>query len=251
MVTARNTLDSNRIKLIAILAMTLDHIAWVIFPGYDTAPLTLLLHLLGRITCPIMCYFIAEGYHHTRNADRYTARLFLFAIISHFAYRFFSAGFSGWHSFLPFAEGNCLDQTSVMWSLAWGLVMLRIAHSTRIRNELMRVLLILLICAVSFPADWSCIAALCILAIGTNRGNFRAQMGWMMFYCAIYAVVYSLALDLAYGILQLGTVLAIPILRRYNGKRSGSPVFHRAMKWGFYLYYPMHLLLLGLLQHVL
>jgi len=244
-------LNAGQLKLIAILAMTLDHLAWTFFPGYEPAWYVAAIHLVGRMTAPIMWFFIAEGYHHTRNADRYTARLFLFAIISHFAYRFFSAGFSGWHSFLPFAEGNCLDQTSVMWSLAWGLVMLRIAHSTRIRNELMRVLLILLICAVSFPADWSCIAALCILAIGTNRGNFRAQMGWMMFYCAIYAVVYSLALDLAYGILQLGTVLAIPILRRYNGKRSGSPVFHRAMKWGFYLYYPMHLLLLGLLQHVL
>jgi len=251
MVTARNTLDSNRIKLIAILAMTLDHIAWVIFPGYDTASIPLLMHLLGRVTCPIMCYFIAEGYHHTRDVRKYTARLFLFALISHFAYRFFSPDFSGWRSFLPFADGSLLDQTSVMWSLAWGLVMLRVNDSTRIHSNMLRTVFILLICAVSFPADWSCIAALCILAFGTNRGNFRAQMGWMMFYCAHYAVVYCLTLDLSYGLLQMGTVLAIPILRRYNGTRSGSRTYNRVMKWVFYVYYPLHLLLLGLLQHVL
>ena len=247
--TEQKQLDSNAIKLIAILAMTVDHIAWAIFPGYDTAPLPLLMHLLGRITCPIMCYFIAEGYHHTRNVRKYTARLFLFALISHFAYRFFSVGFCGWRSFLPFADGRLLDQTGVLWSLAWGLVMLRIAHSTRIRSELTRTLLILLICLVSLPADWSCIAALCILAFGTNRGNFRVQMGWMVFYCAIYAVVYCLALDPIYGILQMGTVLAIPILRRYNGGRSGSQAFNRVMKWVFYLYYPLHLFVIGLFLH--
>ena len=64
-ITQRRSLDSNAIKLIAILAMTVDHIAWAVFPGYPRAALPLLMHLIGRITCPIMCYFIAEGFHYT------------------------------------------------------------------------------------------------------------------------------------------------------------------------------------------
>ena len=85
-ITQRRSLDSNAIKLIAILAMTVDHIAWAVFPGYPRAALPLLMHLIGRITCPIMCYFIAEGFHYTHDVRKYTARLFLFALFSHFCY---------------------------------------------------------------------------------------------------------------------------------------------------------------------
>ena len=56
-------LCGNELKLLAILAMTVDHIAWMLFPGYSMHPLALLMHAIGRLTCPIMCYFIAEGYH--------------------------------------------------------------------------------------------------------------------------------------------------------------------------------------------
>ena len=149
--TEKKPLSSNAIKLIAIAAMTVDHIAWAVFPGYPKEFLPLLMHLIGRITCPIMCYCIAEGYHYTRNIRKYTARLFVFALISHFCYIYFSHDFIDWRSFIPFYYGGALNQTSVMWSLAWGLVMLRVAESKKITSGAVRVLLILLICLVSFP----------------------------------------------------------------------------------------------------
>ncbi len=161
-------------KLIAIAAMTVDHIAWAAFPGYPKEFLPLLMHLIGRVACPIMCYSIAEGYHYTRNIRKYTARLFIFALISHFCYIYSSRDFIDWRSFIPFYYGGALNQTSVMWSLAWGLVMLRVAESKKITSGAVRVLLILLICLVSFPSDWSCIASLCVMAFGTNRGDDAA-----------------------------------------------------------------------------
>lgn len=66
----RSGLDSNALKLIAIAAMTADHIAWLLFPGYPTDPLPIILHIIGRLTCPIMCFFIAEGYHYTRDIKK-------------------------------------------------------------------------------------------------------------------------------------------------------------------------------------
>ena len=242
------SLTSNAIKLIAILAMTLDHIAWAVWPGYPREFLPLLLHLIGRITCPIMCYFVAEGFHYTRNICKYTARMFLFAALSHFCYLYASADFAGWRSFVPFLDGGILDQTSVMWSLAWGLVMLRVAYNERLTGYA-KPLLILLICAVSFPSDWSCIAALCVLAFGTNRGDLKKQSRWLVFYVALYAAVYCFSMDWLYGLLQLGVVLAIPILRLYNGRRGKSPAGNRVMKWLFYVYYPLHLLIIGLILH--
>lgn len=92
-------LTGNALKLIAIAAMTLDHVLWILFPGYQYMPWLLALHAIGRITAPIMWFFIAEGYMHTHNFRKYALRLLLFAVISHFAYCF-AFGIS----FLPFVK---------------------------------------------------------------------------------------------------------------------------------------------------
>ena len=242
-------LNSNKIKIIAILAMTIDHIAWLIFPGYDTGAIPIVLHIIGRLTCPIMCFFIAEGYHYTKNINKYTFRLFAFSFISHFAYIFASSDFVDWKSFIPFYYGDILNQTSVMWSLAWGLVMLRVVNSERMKASI-KIILVLLICVIAFPSDWSCIASLCIMAIGTNRENFKKQMLWIVFYVAIYSTVYFFALDKIYGIIQMAVVLAIPIIMMYNGHRGHNQKLNRIMKWIFYIYYPLHLFIIGYIQYV-
>ena len=136
-----------------------------------------------------------------------------------------------------------------MWSLAWGLVMLRVAYSQKIKENI-KLILIVLICLISFPSDWSCIASLCILAFGTNRGDFKKQMLWMIFYVAIYSVVYFFALDKLYGIIQMAVVLAIPILMMYNGQRGKNQAINHIMKWIFYIYYPLHLLVIGCIQYI-
>lgn len=138
-------LNSNKIKVIAIIAMTIDHIAWMAFPGYTKEIVPIILHIIGRITCPIMCYFIAEGYHYTKNINKYTNRLFIFAFLSHFAYVFASMDFVDWKSFIPFYYGSPFNQTSVMWSLAWGLVMLRVVNSSKIKKDIIKILLVALI----------------------------------------------------------------------------------------------------------
>lgn len=244
----RKILNANQLKLIAIIAMTVDHIAWAMFDGYPTALLPLVMHIIGRLTCPIMCYFIAEGYHYTRNINKYTLRLFIFALISHFAYIFASNDFVDFRSFIPFYYGSFLNRTSVMWSLAWGLVMLRIADSKRIKS-INKVLLVILICIITLPSDWSCIAALCIMAIGTNRDDFRKQMFWMIFYVALYSLVYFFAIDKVYGVMQMGVVFSIPVIAMYNGSRGKNPKFNKFMKWFFYIFYPAHLFIIGLINY--
>lgn len=242
-------LNANTIKIIAIIAMTIDHVTWWLFPGFPTQPLPLCLHIIGRLTCPIMCYFIAEGYHYTRNIGKYTRRLFLFALASHCPYvlsSFAGTAYVDWRSFIPFYYGEILNQTSVMWSLAWGLVMLRVANSEKWK-QWQKTLIVLVICVIALPSDWSCIASLCVLAFGTNRGKFNVQMLWMVFYVGIYAIVYFFAIDRIYGLMQMAVVLSIPVLYLYNGQRGKNPHVNRVMKWVFYLYYPLHLLVLGLL----
>ncbi len=240
-------LNSNQLKIIAILAMTVDHIAWAVFPGYPVEALPLIMHIIGRLTCPIMCYFIVEGYHYTKNINKYTARLFAFSVMSHFAYVFASDGFIDAKSFIPFYYGDILNQTSVMWSLAWGLIMLRAVNSEKLKTPV-KVITVIIVCLVTLPSDWSCIVALCITAMGINRGDFKKQMMWMMFYINLYVIVYFFAIDAAYGILQLCTLLSIPLLSMYNGKRGSSPKINKLMKWLFYIYYPLHLAIIGIMK---
>ena len=42
----KKVLNANTIKVIAIIAMTIDHIAWLVFPGYSNEILPALLHII-------------------------------------------------------------------------------------------------------------------------------------------------------------------------------------------------------------
>ena len=44
--------------------------------------------------------------------------------------------------------------------------------------------------------------------------------------------------------------LSLPVLARYNGLRGKDPRINRVMKWLFYLYYPLHLAILGTIQYL-
>jgi len=233
-------LSGNALKLIAIAAMTLDHVLWALFPGYQTMPWLLALHAIGRITAPIMWFFIAEGYVHTHDFKKYALRLLLFAFISHFAYCF-AFGIP----FLPFSKGTFFNQTSVIWSLFWGLIAIRLFDSDL--RTWQKFALFVPILLVSFPSDWSCIATVAILYLWDKRDSFAKRMFWMMVWTLSYAIVYFFCIDHAYGALQLCTALSIPLLRLYNGKRGSF----RGMKWLFYVYYPAHLVLAGVLRVLL
>lgn len=231
-------LNSNHLKMIAIIAMTVDHIADLIYPGFPTNPIALVLHIIGRLTAPIMWFFICEGFHYTRNLRKYLLRMFVFAVISHFAYCF-AFGIS----FVPFS-GGIFNQTSVIWPLFWAIVVLWIINSATMLRQWQKWLLIILINLITFPADWSCIAVMAIASMYSNRGNLKKQISSMMFWVVIYSVVSFFCVNKAYALVQLGVILVYPLLNQYNGQKGRA----KWMKWFFYLYYPAHLVVVGLIR---
>ena len=52
-------LNASQIKLIAIIAMTIDHLTWAFFPGTDPTWYVFGLHIIGRLTAPLMWFFIS------------------------------------------------------------------------------------------------------------------------------------------------------------------------------------------------
>lgn len=240
------------LQIIAVIAMTIDHIAWLIFPGYSHHPVAILCHILGRIAFPIMAFFIAEGYHYTKDKKKYILRLFIFSLISHIPYMLTSISFNeyGWLSLIPFCTGvgitRFLNQTSVLFAYLIGLLMLCVNNSKKL-NSVVKTLLILLLALVAFPSDWSSIASLIVLAIGSSRDNKIKQLLLSAMWIGIYIIVYYFALDKIYALIQLGVLLTIPLLMLYNGKKSKSNKVNKTMKWFFYIYYPLHLLILGVI----
>lgn len=231
----KSGLNSNQIKLIAIIAMTIDHVTWLLFPGCQKIWWVISLHIIGRLTAPIMWFFIAEGFHYTRNVKKYISRLFIFAVISHFAYNFAGG--------IPFIPNGFFNMTSVMWSLAWSVVLMVIFTSEHL-PEWGKLVLVVVICVISFPSDWSTVAAMCPVYLYLNRGDFKKQSFMLLLWTAVYAVVYFVFMDRVYGLIQMFTVLSLPILKQYNGERGQW----RGMKWFFYLYYPAHLFVIGVIR---
>jgi len=69
----------------------------------------------------------------------------------------------------------------------------------------------------------------------------------MMMYVSWYAIVYFLFIDKVYGLLQLGVIICVPFVKMYTGERGKW----KGMKWFFYLYYPLHLLICGIIRILL
>jgi hypothetical protein len=160
-------MSSNTLKIIAITAMLTDHIAWAFVPSRSL--LGQLMHIIGRLTAPIMCFLIAEGYHHTSNVKKYALRLALFALISHAPYIYFETGR------LPIYYENGLKimpGTSVIYTLFLGLILLMIWNNRQIKDYVKHLLVVLIIIA-STPGDWSFFAILWIWVFGVYHGDIR------------------------------------------------------------------------------
>lgn len=245
-------LSLNSLKYIAILAMTIDHIAFAFVPS-GTAP-AILMHIIGRITGPVMFFSAVEGYHHTRSVRKYLFRLAAFAAVS-------------WLPFLYFRYGGSLADASfmrpnVIYTIFLGVLSIRIRRSTRIQNPAAKVLLITALVILCVPADWGCTGILMILVLDYFHGNFKHQ-------AFAYCLVVLLGMDVLtllttpffglfydhvfyidteyypYTIENAGAFIPILLLSLYKGRRGAGNAFS---KWFFYVYYPAHLLVLGALQ---
>ena len=233
-------MSSFTLKMIAILAMLIDHIAWAFVPTGTL--LGQIMHIIGRITAPIMCYFIAEGYYHTHNIKKYALRLGIFATISHIPYNYFMTGKITNPSISGF-------QTSVIYTLFLGLISLIIWNNEKL-NKNGKTVLISIICILAIPGDWSFIAVLWVLYFGIKHDDFRKQVLSFSMISIPIAASFLIMLIIKDSnwykqIFQIGIFLAIPLLSQYNGERGGS----KNSKWIFYIFYPLHLLILGLIKY--
>lgn len=229
-INSKNTHDitANVLKIIAIIAMFGDHFFAIALP-HDTVIGTI-SRITGRIVAPIFCYLVAEGYYNTSNIKKYIFRLLIFAVISHFPY-------------VMYFQVPWWKATSVFWGLALGLIALTAVKSDKL-DTWKKILAVGVCCILAYPADWNYIGVLWIVCFGVFRGQFKAQMTALLVIGYFFvAIPFLLDWDWAH-FYQFAIALAIPLLALYKGRQGKKS---KALKWGFYIFYPAHLILLFLL----
>ena len=204
-----------QLKLLAMLAMTADHIGAVFFPEIP------LLRWIGRLAMPVLCFFIGEGLRHTRSPRRYLLRLTGFALLSELPFD------------LAFYGGIEWGHQNVYFTLALGLLALWAIQSRGMEGWLLALT-----------------AALAAELLGCDYGMYGVLLVLLLdrFHRARSEQLAAAALlNLAFFGLQTQTLslIALPLLWLYNGKRG------RDDRRLFYLYYPAHLCVLGILRFVL
>ncbi len=234
-------LNAYQIKIIAMVAMFLDHFAHIVIllPISQNAALSIVtaMNVIGRITMPIMCFFIAQGYYHTSNLKKYFLRLFVFAIISQVPYYLFDV--QNIHTNLwDFIKYNVFHLNAI-YTLFMGLLALTIAKSNI--NIILRAVGVVVSVYATYYSDWRLYGVIWVLIFGVFYGSFAKQMSAFLIVAIIRCYLYH-ANNVYSFALQLCTLLAIPLLYLYNGERG------KKSKYGFYIFYPLHLLILGIIR---
>lgn len=238
-------ITGSTLKIVAMIAMLIDHIGAVVCArmmmsaGFreavgageealitwattnaDLYSTYSVFRTIGRIAFPIFAFLLVEGFVHTQDAKKYALRLFAFALISE----------------IPFdlalqSKVLEIDYQNVFFTLAIGFVTMmgyKYLEEKQFPNTFTRYLLQILVMMVGMAAamflrtDYGALGIFTILSIYIFRNNRLFQIA-------------------AIGLIFIENMAAwfafFPILL-YNGKRG------RNIKWPFYIFYPVHLLVL-------
>ena len=217
-------LSGSALKIIAVLSMVTDHCAYYLLDESSVA--YEVMRCFGRIAFPMFAFLVAEGFAHTRNRMRYFLSLLLFAVISEVP----------WH-LLNGADGT----HNVMFTLAFGVAAL--AAFERLREH--RVLCCCSILLTAWLAAWS----------GTDY-EWRGVLMITVFYLLgmvknttvtlrrMLQLLFAFPMMMHYGI--IGALLACATIFLYDGTRGF--IHGNVAKYGFYAFYPAHLILIYLFR---
>lgn len=220
-------LTGNQLKLIALITMTIDHIGAYLLPQYP------ILRIIGRLSMPIYAFLIAEGCQHTRNKLRYFSLMAGLALVCQLVYFF--------------VMDSLYQCILVTFSLSI-LLVYALQYVERKKSAFSCLLFFLLLFGVYFISN----------RLPRHVPGFYIDYG---FEGILLPVFFALGISkpqkllggaigmclLAMGrSLQWYSLLALIPLALYSGLRGKG-----GYKYLFYIYYPLHLVILYGIQWVL
>lgn len=232
-------LSGSALKMIAVIAMLLDHVgAVIVYPLYQNHIFTN-MHLwyyiyyimrdIGRIAFPIYAFLLVEGFAHTRSRVKYAGNLLLFAIISEVPFDL------ALRHELKHLTDNVFFTLFLALLCIWCIDTLQNQVDQKMKNASIQVrllgyLIVVLVITAAFAAmgylidsDYDMFGVILVSIFYLFRYSrlFQGILGYTSF-CAKWPWSFP-----AFFLIQI-----------YNGKRGIG------LKYFFYAFYPVHLIIL-------
>lgn len=211
-------IDRSVLKWIAVLTMVIDHVGAILFPDQ------IWMRVIGRVAFPVYAYCLAEGFRYTSDYRRYLGRLALFAILSEIP---FDLAFYG----VPFSFAH----QNVFFTLTLGLILLWVLD--RFREQLLLcagAFAVLCFLAQALHMDYGAGGLLMVFAFYLAQQGTSPWIGWGIF---VFINLFGYA-----GGVQWAAILALLPIGLYSGKAG------KKKQRFFYWIYPLHLLLLWVIE---
>lgn len=225
-------MSSFLLKIIACIFMFIDHIGQVYYNG------TSILNILGRLAFPIFAFQITEGYRHTKDVKKYLLRLFILALISQIPFMIMMK-----------REGFAINTIA---TLLFGLICITIYDRKKIIGIISVIVLGLIAQFAKF--DGGIYGVLLIF----NFYIFKNYKGLLtFFYILIITFLYGQPIMkyinyepevlrrvfMFYLPYYLATLSPLILIHFYNNKKG------KDIKYFFYLFYPLHIIIILLIKH--
>ena len=216
----KTNLDTDFIKIIAVVSMTIDHIGGAFFPQYPA------FRWIGRIAFPLFCYCLTVGMMYTGDIKKYLFRLGAFAVISQ---PFWILAFNS-----DDITGNIFN-LNIFFTL---IVSLLGAWGFKERKWCFFILALILLNVINFDYAMTGLILILIFYLCRNKPWLGAAVYTLTYLPALNGnMADPLALKIgghAIGF-EIFALLALPFI--YIQTNSGLKI----PKWFFYIYYPAHL----------
>ena len=235
-------LTSNMLRVIAVLLMVSDHV-WATYMSFGDW-----MTYIGRMAFPIFAFQIAEGFVHTKNFKKYALRLLGFALVSELPFNLFYS--SRWLN--PYHQ-------NVLFTLLLGLLAIKVIDGIKkdrsgknIVLSMLYLLLILLASVIGF-VDYGHLGMLTVVMFYLMRDFPFAWLGQLVGMILLNITFFE---GLVFPVEILGKTFEIPSqgfavfalipIWLYGGRKGKSS---KALQYGFYAFYPVHMLVLYLIKH--
>ena len=260
-------MSSFTLKMIAIIAMLIDHIGLAI----DNHT----MRIIGRLAFPIFAFQLVIGYKYTKNLKKFIGRLLLFAIISEVPFFIFlrmnklnQIGFTEFFLLENNIGKNAMfagrENFNILFTMLFAIFAI-IVFESKIdlfvvkKNKInllffwfVKLLIIVSLCLIAdcLRFDYGALGVMLILLL-----HIAAKAPQRLPICmvtAIFAITnYFLNFKKVLGpytsnevlLLTLFTFLPAILMIRYNGKKGYS------MKYFFYIFYSLHITIIILLKY--
>lgn len=229
------TLSATGLKLMACLFMLIDHVGVRLFPDI------LLMRIIGRLAFPIFAFFIAEGCRYTSNRKKHFLSVFLLGCLCEIVYIIYSGAWYG----------------NILFSFTLSILLIYLMQWCREKNTKAHWLLMgtsivslaVLVHYVNFDYGFTGIMSAVVAAwpgdrytANTSPASARNKARLLSFAICIMLTAFENPLALY----QLFALLSIPLLAIYSNKAG-----KKKLKYFFYIFYPVHLLLIEVTAMIL